>query len=786
MKRTLSKPLLGRIASMLVVAGIVLQYASAAPVSALPKPTEPFKGVIAPNLSESKAVWPTLPEAPANAPNILLIMTDDVGFGVASTFGGPVPTPNLDRLAAHGLRYNNFHTTAMCSPTRAALLTGRNHHAVSMGALSELSMGFPGYYAEMPKSAATVARILGGNGYSTAFFGKHHNVPAWASTAAGPFDVWPTGLGFDYFFGFVAADTDQFRPKLFRGTSAVVMTDRPAGRMLDTDLADDAIRWIHNQKAAAPKKPFFAYFATGSGHAPQQAPADWIAKFRGAFDAGWDAVLEGTVARQKEAGLVPVEAKASARPRGIPEWNSLSKDEQRRYARYMEVFAAAIAYQDAEIGRLLDELDRMGERDNTLVMFIEGDNGASGEGGPEGSPNELARLVGEASRLTEAEKNDIDRLGGPDSYEVYPAGWAWAMNAPFPFFKQIASHLGGTRNGMVASWPKQIKDVGQIRTQFEHVVDVAPTILEVAGVQVPDTVDGIPQQPFDGQSMAGTFTLAAAPELHKTQYFELLGNRAIYHDGWIASTTPERMPWENSAGGPPDKYKWELYNLRQDFAQSNNLADKEPSRLKAMQELWEREARKNNVYPLRASLGALESARLRRPVTPRSSYVFWGPGVSLPWSTQPSLARGPFQITADIAVPASGGDGVVLATGSSFGGWSFFFDNGRLNVLYAASEAGVDQFRIAVAEPLPAGPATLVFKFVPDTNRTLTGGEMIVSVGDKTLAKGKIGRRALMPGGVSETFDIGRDTGVPVVRGMRNEGRFNGVIRKVEVDLAAK
>ena len=561
----------------------------------LPRPAEPFTGKIGTTYADSTPAFPKPVEAPAGAPNVLLILGDDIGFGAASTFGGAIPTPNLDRLAARGLVYNRFHTTAMCSPTRAAMLTGRNHHAVGNGIVANLSTGFPGYNNILPKSAATIAEVLKQNGYNTAMFGKHHNAPEAHVSAAGPFDMWPTGLGFEHFFGFMAAETNQFTPALYNDTTPIPTLKEG---VLDKALADETIRWVHSQQAAAPDKPFFAYIATGSAHAPLQAPAEWIARFKGKFDQGYDALQKRTVERQKKMGLIPANTTASPRPAGIPAWKDLSPNRKKIVARFMEVYAGMLAYQDDQIGRVLDELDRMGEADNTLVMWITGDNGAAAEGGPTGQTNPMANF---ANALVEDEASllaNLDKVGGPDAVANYGYGWVWATNAPFPYAKQLASHLGGTRNGMVVSWPARIKERG-IRSQFGHVTDIVPTLLEATGIPAPSVVNGTPQQPMDGISLAYTFNAPAVPERHTTQYFEMMGNRAIYQEGWMASTTPVNAPWNPTRTAKlPSDYKWELYDLRNDPAQTNNLAGKLPRKLAELQDLFDKEAKRNNVYPL--------------------------------------------------------------------------------------------------------------------------------------------------------------------------------------------
>lgn len=754
-----------------------------APVSTtspvLPKPAEPFTGLIGTTYADSRPAFQTPVAAPAGAPNILVILTDDVGFAAASTFGGPIPTPALDRLAATGLRYNRFHTTAMCSPTRAALLTGRNHHAVGSGIITDIATGYPGYWAVIPRSAATAAEVLRLNGYNTSFFGKHHNVPGGADDpTAGPFDLWPTGLGFEYFYGFIGGDTDQWRPTLYRGTSPAA-TAHHANATLDHTLANDMIHWLHNQDAAAPNKPFFTYFAPGSAHAPHQAPAEWIVKFKGKFDGGWDAVRAQSVARGKALGVVPANAVATPRPDAIPAWATLTPDQRRVSARMMEVYAGMLAYQDAQVGRVLDELERMGKRDNTLVIFVEGDNGASGEGDVTGSTNELGSLANLMKEDTGWLLSTMDKMGGPETYGIFPVGWAWATNAPFQWTKQVASHLGGTRNAMVLSWPARIKRKGGIRSQFSHVNDIMPTLLDAAGITMPTVVNGVPQQRVDGTSLAYTFDNPEAPERHVTQYFELLGNRAIYDRGWMASTTPGRLPWKGAApSGLPSDYKWELYDLSRDFSQARNLATAEPARLAALQSLWTAEARRNNVLPLDDRMTAARVLSGQRPPAPRA-YVYWGSGVSVAQSKAPPINLRSFSIEADVVVPAEGARGVLIASGSRFGGWSFHFEGGRPVAIHAASQKPDDGFRIAAPGRVPTGRVKIRYDYTLD-GRPGEGGMLRILVGGQEVASGRIGRTAYVAAGLGETFDTGRDTGVLVTEHAGGDA-FNGVIERIEI-----
>ncbi len=565
----------------------------------LPRPEPPFRGKIERTVKGSIPDFPKGVEAPAGAPNVLLILTDDVGFGASSTFGGPIPTPTFQRLADTGLRYTKYHTTALCSPTRAALITGRNHHSVASGVITEFATGYPGYNSLVPRSAGSVGAVLKDNGYNTAWFGKMHNVPDWMSSQAGPFDLWPTGLGFEHFYGFLGGDSDQWHPALYDGTNPIEPYLGDPTYILDRDLADKAIAWMRMQHALAPNKPWLLYYATGTAHAPHHAPKDWIAKYKGQFDQGWDKVREETLARQIKLGIVPSGTQLTKRPEQIPAWDSLSADQKRLYARMMEVYAGALSHADYHIGRLLDAVEQSGQRDNTLVIFMMGDNGASAEGTLQGTTNEVGTAANGVQESIPFLLSMIDELGGPRTYNHYPVGWAHAMDSPMQWTKQIASHFGGTRNGMVISWPARIKDKGGLRPQFCHVIDIVPTIYEAAQINPPKVLDGVEQKPLDGISLVYTFDKADAPTAHNVQYFEMFGNRAIYKDGWMANTTPLRLPWVTIGFEPsPDDFKWELYNIDEDASQANNLVDKYPDKLKELQDAFDVEARKYNVYPL--------------------------------------------------------------------------------------------------------------------------------------------------------------------------------------------
>lgn len=768
-----------QVARMALVAMAMGLGPSVSSETVLPQPAPPFAGKIGETYADSVPAFPKPVTAPAGAPNVLLIMTDDVGFAAASTFGGPVPTPNLTRLAERGLVFNRFHTTAMCSPTRAALLTGRNHHAVDNGTVANLSTGFPGYDNLMPKSAATIAEVLRGNGYSTAMFGKHHNTPEPQVSPAGPFDLWPTGLGFDYFYGFMAAEANQFTPGLYRNTTPIPTLKKG---VLDKALADEAIHWIHTQKAAAPDKPFFVYYATGSTHNPLQAPADWIARFRGKFDRGYDAVRAETVKRQLAMGIIPPGTVNTPRPDGITPWTDLTPDQKRVNARMMEVYAAMLAYQDAQIGRVLDELDRMGQSDRTLVIFIEGDNGAAAEADRDGSTNPMAGFANGFQESIGDLVKRIDSFGGPDSVGGYGFGWAWAMNAPFQWFKQYASHFGGTRNGMVVSWPDHITARG-IRSQFTDVTDVVPTILDLTGIAAPDVVGGVRQQAMDGVSFAYSFDAPKAPERHRTQYFEMMGNRAIYHDGWVAATTPVNRPWAMAGGKMlPSDYAWELYDTRSDFSESRNLAARNPAKLAEMQTLFHKEALRNHVYPLDDRL-TIDRMRASMALQPRyDHYTFWGGDLSLPMaSTVPLFDRG-FRITANVTLDEEHGTGPLMALGGKFAGWSFYLKDGRPMACIAVSQWPGDQWTIAASAPLPAGKAVLTYDFRYDGGIN-AGGELVISANGREMARGRIGRSLSKLVEQTDKLDIGLDSDTPVTGDYPAGSRFPGDISRLDVDL---
>ena len=637
-------------AATLALLGSALTAAYAQDV--LPRPEKPLPAQVGRTWQDSKPAKIEGIKAPANAPNVVIVLLDDVGFGAAGGFGGPVPTPTLDRLAQQGLRYNAFHTTALCSPTRAALLTGRNHHSVGTGNITELATGFDGYTSVIPRSTATIAELLRQHGYNTSAWGKWHNTPPWETSMAGPFDRWPTGMGFEKFYGFIGGESHQYEPPLYDGTTAVERPKKP-GYTLNDDLADQAIAWIRLQKSIAPEKPFFVYFAPGATHAPHHVPKEWSDKFKGQFDQGWDKLREEIFERQKKLGVVPANAKLTPRPTQIPAWDSLTPERKKIASRLMEIYAGYLAQTDSEVGRLADAVKELGVLDNTLFIYIVGDNGASGEGTPYGVLNEMSVLNGVPEDPSVVLKH-LDELGGPTSYNHYPVGFAWACDTPFQWTKQVASHFGGTRNAMVINWPKRIKDAGGLRSQFHHCIDIVPTILEAVGIPEPSMVNGVPQKPIEGVSMLYTFDDPKAPSRRRTQYFEMMANRALYDNGWIASCFHGRVPWEFSFSKRSsfDNEKWELYNLAEDFSQADNLADKYPDKLRALQDLFWAEAAKHNVLPLDDRGGdRVDSANWPVPGQDRNKFTYYAGAVRIPEASAPVTKNRSFVITADVEIP---------------------------------------------------------------------------------------------------------------------------------------
>jgi arylsulfatase A-like enzyme len=747
----------------------------------LPRPEPPFKGHIGRTVEESTKDFPQEVKAPKGAPNVLVILTDDVGFGASSTFGGPVPTPTMDRLARDGLRYTQFHTTALCSPTRASLLTGRNHHSAATGIIMEGGTGFPGYNTLMPKSVGTFSEVLRQSGYNTAWYGKNHNIPDWHNSQAGPFDLWPTGLGFEYFYGFIGGDTSQWAPAIFEGVKPIEPPHDDKDYFFEKDMADKAIERIRLLNALAPDKPWVTYYAPGTAHAPHHAPKDWIAKFKGQFDQGWDKVREETLARQKAQGVVPQDTQLTERSEGIPTWDSLDADHKRVAAHMMEVYAAALSYCDSQMGRVVDAIADMGKLDNTLIIYIQGDNGASAEGGPQGLLNEMSFFNAIPEEFSEVMRR-MDELGGPTTFNHYPIGWAHAMDTPFQWTKQIASHFGGTRNGMVISWPDRIKDKGGIRTQFHHVIDIAPTILEAVGVQMPAMLNGVPQKPIEGVSMVYSFDDPKAPSTRRTQYFEMFANRAIYNDGWVAATTPPLPPWGSGKTIPIDDYKWELYDITRDFSQANNLAAKEPQKLREMQELFWIEAARHNVLPLDNS--KLERMNVdNRPSLTRGRALFtYYPGMTrIPEGSAPSILNKSFKIAAELTIRAAGAEGVLVTQGGRFNGWGLYVLAGK--PVFHYNTVGVFRYTVAAPDPLSPGNHTVVLDFTYDGGGLGKPGTAKLLVDGQQVAEGRIERTIPFRISADETLDIGEDTGTPVSEDYQVPFRFTGDLKKLAIQL---
>jgi len=749
----------------------------------LPKPEPPFKGTIGQTVKESQADYPKPLEAPAGAPNVLLIILDDVGFGHADTFGGAVATPTLDRLAAGGLRYNQFHTTALCSPTRGALLTGRNHHSIGTGVIIELGTGFPGYTGIVPNTTAGLPEILRQNGYTTSAFGKWHNTPDVEITPSGPFDRWPTGKtwGFEYFYGFMNGETHQNYPVLYRNTTPVAQPKSPEeGYHVTEDLVDDAIAWLNQVHATNPNKPWFMYFSTGAIHGPHHTPKAYREKYQGKFDAGWDTYREETFARQKQLGVIPAGAKLTPRPKEIPAWADQPENAKRVYRRLMENYSGFLEHTDVEIGRLIAAVAKSGEMDNTLIFYIVGDNGASGEGGLEGTVNEIASLNGIQLGLAGLEAK-FDEIGGPKTEPHVPVGWAWAANTPFQWTKQVASHFGGTRNGVVVHWPKGIGETKGLRTQFHHVIDVAPTLLEAAGIREPKVVNGVEQKPIEGVSMLYSFNDGAAKSQRTVQYFEMFGNRGIYQDGWMATTRHGRLPWGSGSPGGFDDDPWELYNIAEDFSQADNLAAKHPEKVKALQAAFLVEAKKYNVLPLDDRLSERFDAALRpNPLAGLKRFTY-GPGVSgISESAVLNTHGVPFSVTAEVEAGDTGSDGVLAAIGGITSGWSLYVKDGRPTFYYNFFE--VDHAHIQSNASLPKGKSTVRMEFTPVEPGPGKPADVKLFVNGKETGTGRVAKTVPFRYSV-EPFDVGRDTVSPVTEDYKVPFAFQGRIEHVTIEV---
>ncbi|MBK9520731.1 MAG: arylsulfatase [Rhodocyclaceae bacterium] len=763
----------------------------------LPPAPLPFGGVIKESALESRQWWPPRVVPPKGAPNILLIMTDDQGYGVSGTFGGVIPTPGLDRIAKAGLRYTQFHSTALCSPTRAALITGRNHHSVGSGVIGELSTGFPGYDSVIGVQNATIGNILKNNGYATSWFGKNHNTPTYQYSAAGPFDQWPSGMGFQYFYGFMGGETDQWAPYLFRDHTQVFPWIGRKDYNLTTDMADEAIKHMRDLNAAAPDQPFFVYYVPGGTHSPHQPKAEWREKFKGKFSMGYEKLREVIFANQKKLGVIPADTQLTPWPDSIPKWDSLSLPYKKLFERQAENFAGYAAYTDDEINRVIQSVEDMGKLDNTLIIYIVGDNGTSPEGTLTGAYNQLTAYNGILKAPEALQLLHLEDWGTDKTYPHMSVGWTWAFNTPFKWTKQVASHFGGTRQGLAISWPGHIKDVGGIRNQFHHVIDIVPTLLEATGIKAPQTVNGIAQRPIEGVSMVYSFDQAnaKAPSTHTTQYFEMAGNRGIYHDGWIANTTPFAPPWDLATGKLPDVtsgYKWELYNITKDYSQNNDLAATNPAKLKEMQALFLTEAAKYNVLPL-------DNTAFSRLLTPRPSavagktlFTYTGPNTGIPVGNAPEIMDKDYTITADITVPRGGAEGMIVTFGGRFGGYAMFLQKGKPVFVYNMLD--LERFRWeggiggvlgddVFGKALTPGKHTLVFDFKYDGPGPGKGGTGVFTVDGKTLAKKTIAHSIPLLMSIDETLDIGSDTRSGVDDSYKLPFTFTGSINKLTFKL---
>ncbi|HEV3384354.1 MAG TPA: arylsulfatase [Gemmata sp.] len=734
------------------------------------------------DVRDAKAPPQFIVKPPAQAPNVLIVLIDDMGFGQSSAFGGPVHMPTCEKMAKGGLRYNKFHTTALCSPTRAALLSGRNHHVCNMGSITETATAFPGQTGQRPNSVAPLAEMLRLNGYSTAAFGKSHETAAWEVSPSGPTDRWPTRSGFDKFYGFIGGEANQWAPGLYEGLNKIETPNTP-GYHLMTDLANQAIQWTNAQKSLTPDKPFFTYFAPGATHAPHHVPKEWIAKYKGKFDQGWDKVREETLARQINLGVVPAGTKLAPKPEAIKDWDKLSDDEKKLFARQMEVFAGFGEYADFEIGRLIQAIEDLGQLNNTLVFYIVGDNGASAEGGMNGLFNETTYFNGVAESVQDILKH-FDELGGPNSYGHYAAGWAVAGDTPFTWTKQVAGSYGGTRNGMVVHWPKGIAAKNEIRSQWHHVIDIAPTILEAAGLPEPKIVNSTPQTPIEGVSLLYTFADAKAKDKHKTQYFEIFGNRGVYHDGWLAHTV-HKAPWEAKPRHPFLEDKWELYHVDEDFSSTNDLAAKNPEKLKELQALFLQEALKYNVLPLDdRSLERLNAALVGRPdlMAGRTSLTVYEGMVGMSENVFINTKNRSHKITAEVQIPEGGANGVILAQAGRFGGWSLYLKDGK--PMYTYNFLGLSSYKVASAKALSAGKATIRYEFEYDGGGPGRGGMGTIFVNGEKVAEGRIERTQPFIFSADEGADVGQDGETPVTDDYKErDNKFTGKIQKVVIEI---
>jgi arylsulfatase A-like enzyme len=753
----------------------------------LPPPDTKFGGVINETAKDSKPYWPPRVVPPKGAPNVLLIMTDDQGYGVCSTFGGVIPTPAMDRIAKAGLRYTQFHSTALCSPTRAALISGRNHHSIGFGVISEMATGYPGYDSVITKDKATIGRILSDNGYATSWFGKNHNTPSYQYSLAGPFDQWPSGMGFEYFYGFMGGETNQWEPFLFRDHTAIFPWVGHPGYNLTTDMADEAIKYLKELNAVAPDKPFFLHYVPGGTHAPHHPTPEWIKKISDMhlFDGGWNKLRETIFANQKRLGVIPSGTQLTPWPDSLAKWDTLNPNEKKLFVRQADIFAAYVAYTDHEIGRVIQAVEDLGKLDNTLIIYISGDNGTSAEGSTVGTVFDLAAIQA-INMPVDVQLKYYNVLGSDLTTPHMSVGWTWAFDTPFKWTKQIASFFGGTRQGMCISWPARIKDVGGIRSQFHHVIDIVPTILKVSGIPAPENVDGIKQAPIEGVSMAYTFDSANANASSKreTQYFEMLGNRALYHNGWIAVTPPPQPPWLlGTAPMPPlTDYKWELYNLAEDYSENNDLAAENPDKLKELQGLFMEEAKKYQVLPLDNSW--LERVVVPRPsaVAGRTEFIYSGEVSGVPDSNAPNLVAKSFKITADVEIPPKGAEGMLNTLGGRFGGYGLYLVKGK--PVFTYNLLALERFRWEGSQALTPGKHTIVFDFKYDGPGLAKGGTGVMSVDGKEVSRKTIPHTVPSLFTIDEFFDVGVDTRTSVDdKDYQPPFRFTGKLNQLTIKL---
>ncbi len=722
-------------------------------------------------------------KAPKAAPNVVIVLIDDVGFGGPSTFGGPIRTPTMDRLAASGLRFNNFHTTALCSPTRNALKTGRNHHTVNTGSIMETATAFPGNTGQNPNSVAPLAEMMRLNGYSTGAFGKWHETAAWETSVSGPFDRWPTHQGFDKFYGFIGGETDQWYPLIYDGLIKVDPPKMP-NYHFTVDMTNQAINWVKAQQSMTPDKPFFVYYATGATHAPHHVPKEWADKYKGQYDKGWDQIRSETLERQKKLGVVPANTQLAERPKDLKAWDALPPEQRRLFARQAEVFSGFLEQTDAEIGRFAKALEDIGEMDNTLFIYIAGDNGTSAEGGFVGMYNEMTYFNGVTEKVEDLIPL-IDKWGGPETFPHMAAGWAVAFDTPFSWTKQVASDFGGTRNGVVIHWPNGIKEPGGLRSQFSHVIDIAPTILEAAGLPEPKSVNGVVQTPIEGTSLLYAFNDAKAPERHKTQYFEMFGNRGIYSDGWLARTI-HRAPWQTSNLQSLTSDVWDLYDVKNDFSLTNNLAAQQPAKLKEMQALFMKEAEKYHVLPIDdRTIERTNPALAGRPdvLGDRTSLTLYEGMQGMLENTFMNIKNRSSKITAELEIPAGGANGAILSQGGRFGGWSLYMKNGKPTYTY--NFLGLARYTVVAPQALPSGHATVVLDFAYDGGGPGKGGKLTLFVNGKPVAEGRAEKTQPNIFSADETADVGIDNQTPVAEGIGigPATRFTGTIDKITLEV---